>query len=734
MNEMVVNNTNNRELQESKMSPMMQAASVPVSPHTSPHQGQNTNDGALCSLLNSSVQDPSHNSLNQAHNVSALHVALDQINNQSTVQSDSRMIDNLMSTSPQITPNHSQGYSNLQISLEPQLSSQTLTSAHINHTDIKNLMQNSPQAPKQQIQPMANLQATFDQLSPQLNSASPNCASVGLLHLSPQSRRSSSPQDSVDQGHVLTNVQTTMEQHLCSQGMNATPSHTAINNIMNTSTINVNNDTPMSTLQATLQHQLSSQTVNTTQIISSETVQPSNLTLNSIGNLMQSTASPNEVHTLTSLQESLDCHLSSRRMDSVGPDHDSLASRNVALNSSIVNSPQMEAAVNQAQAMSNLQASYEHHLASQVMGAQPIMEARNSNTHSPHSIPSMESPSQGMGNQNEYSEAPTLQMSLEQLNPQVLSSSQANDTVSSPQSQVSVSKAQVLSDLQATFQHLNSQGMVPKSSPGAMMSVDSLNGPLQSSQQSSSQALCNLQASIDHLSSQVLTSTQSNHIEQYPSNERPIGDSQSMDLSRPMQIMNSHDISSNSASSRSPVMLSPSSRHSPTSIITSTGLPINSTQTNLSIHTGQPVEMNSSNIVLSTTQSLIATEISANDDAPLSLTRVDRKALGSQSNLSQFQQMAQGMSVQVESMNQYEQQQDILRPSESCERKQNTPYIIEPSQTGAAQQQSGFALRPGVVRKCEDGMPLPQELTQMSENDLIRYINPSCFDTGLSMW
>ncbi|KAF6214285.1 hypothetical protein GE061_009025 [Apolygus lucorum] len=32
-------------------------------------------------------------------------------------------------------------------------------------------------------------------------------------------------------------------------------------------------------------------------------------------------------------------------------------------------------------------------------------------------------------------------------------------------------------------------------------------------------------------------------------------------------------------------------------------------------------------------------------------------------------------------------------------------------------------------KKCEEGIPLPQELTQMSETDLLSYINPSCFDT-----
>lgn len=35
-----------------------------------------------------------------------------------------------------------------------------------------------------------------------------------------------------------------------------------------------------------------------------------------------------------------------------------------------------------------------------------------------------------------------------------------------------------------------------------------------------------------------------------------------------------------------------------------------------------------------------------------------------------------------------------------------------------------------VQKKCDEGIPLPQELTQMSEHDLLSYINPSCFDQG----
>ncbi|XP_014286964.1 nuclear factor of activated T-cells 5 isoform X2 [Halyomorpha halys] len=36
-------------------------------------------------------------------------------------------------------------------------------------------------------------------------------------------------------------------------------------------------------------------------------------------------------------------------------------------------------------------------------------------------------------------------------------------------------------------------------------------------------------------------------------------------------------------------------------------------------------------------------------------------------------------------------------------------------------------INPG-EKKCDEGIPLPQELTQMSEHDLLSYINPSCFD------
>ncbi|KAL1123976.1 hypothetical protein AAG570_001746 [Ranatra chinensis] len=48
--------------------------------------------------------------------------------------------------------------------------------------------------------------------------------------------------------------------------------------------------------------------------------------------------------------------------------------------------------------------------------------------------------------------------------------------------------------------------------------------------------------------------------------------------------------------------------------------------------------------------------------------------------------------------------------------------VVAPAQVQSSEKQP---------KKCEEGIPLPQELTQMSEHDLLSYINPSCFDQEL---
>lgn len=84
------------------------------------------------------------------------------------------------------------------------------------------------------------------------------------------------------------------------------------------------------------------------------------------------------------------------------------------------------------------------------------------------------------------------------------------------------------------------------------------------------------------------------------------------------------------------------------------------------------------------------------------------------------------------------------RQQETVERKETDQFVMPlppVSQdsvivTAALPKQPEFELKATAiqkvaqvtVKKCEEGMPLPHELTQMSENDLISYINPSCFD------
>lgn len=78
------------------------------------------------------------------------------------------------------------------------------------------------------------------------------------------------------------------------------------------------------------------------------------------------------------------------------------------------------------------------------------------------------------------------------------------------------------------------------------------------------------------------------------------------------------------------------------------------------------------------------------------------------------------------------------------ERKETEPFVMPMPPvtqdtvivTAALPKQPQFELKPMAVqklaqvtvKKCEEGIPLPHELTQMSENDLLSYINPSCFD------
>lgn len=86
-----------------------------------------------------------------------------------------------------------------------------------------------------------------------------------------------------------------------------------------------------------------------------------------------------------------------------------------------------------------------------------------------------------------------------------------------------------------------------------------------------------------------------------------------------------------------------------------------------------------------------------------------------------------------------------LPPSNTnIESKETSQFLIplttstqESVIVAALQKQEVFDMKTVVTppvqpqaKKCEEGMPLPQELTNMSEHDLLSYINPSYFDKG----
>uniref|UniRef100_A0A1B6CLS4 Nuclear factor of activated T-cells 5 n=1 Tax=Clastoptera arizonana TaxID=38151 RepID=A0A1B6CLS4_9HEMI len=65
-------------------------------------------------------------------------------------------------------------------------------------------------------------------------------------------------------------------------------------------------------------------------------------------------------------------------------------------------------------------------------------------------------------------------------------------------------------------------------------------------------------------------------------------------------------------------------------------------------------------------------------------------------------------------------------PNQTMEKKEPSQFLI-PKQEVFEIKSTAPTSQPQ-VKKCEEGMPLPQELTNMSENDLLCYINTSYFD------
>ncbi|XP_046675537.1 nuclear factor of activated T-cells 5 isoform X3 [Homalodisca vitripennis] len=734
INDMVVNTaTNMSKLQEQNMSPITQSSAISMSPQTSPHHSSaNVGDGSLCSIINSP-----QNTSGQSHVVSSIQATLEHHLNSQSANSAQANINDLIKTSQTVTAGQAQVYSNLQSSIE-QLTSQALSSSQMTHSEINSIIQSSQPTPTSQAHVMSNLQSLEQHLSP------PPVNSGQIIH--PDLNNLMQSSQSSTQEHTLANLQASLEQQMSSHNMTSQPQMNLSNLIQSASQESTREAQALSNLQASLEQHLS-QGLNSTQMIHSESIQPTNLSMGSIGKTIQtSTQSPtiSENQSLSNLQASLEHHMSSQILSSVQAAHESLTNGNISmntLNSSVPTSPQIQIAVSQAQVLSNLQASLEHHLASQVAASvQSIHETVTSSQMTTNLNSPVENSSQVAVSQGQTLSG--LQMSLEHLSPRVMTSPQPthenmsvgsislNNTMQTSPVQISVSQAQTLSDLHASLEHHLSSNVMASSQPSeTIIPVERLNNQIPTSpQQSSNQNLSSFQASIDHLSSQVLSSPQSSHSEHNLS----INDSRSMDLTSPLSLMNSQTINvvSDTSSTNSPVMiLSPNSRQSPSSVLTTPGLSMSNTPTMaLSPVNTLAMDMNPSNIVLNASHTMVSAADITMGNPPTLLSQPDVQMQTSpgvqlQTSISQFEQVASRIPDKMAAMSQYQHGQGLQGMDKEVDRKDPAGYMIQP---GTVQPHANYEIKPQPVKKCEE---LANELTQMSEHDLISYINPSCFDT-----
>lgn len=705
---------------------IIQPGTIPI---TTSQNLSSISEGTLCSLLNNSSQQAS---VNQEQTVSSIQATLDQLSNQSIETSQTNMT-SLMQSSPQVSASHAQVLSDLKASIEEQLSNQSVTpisSSELNCTDLNNLMQTDSQVPTSHAQQLANLQATLNhQLSPRTVVVNANHSN--LSNLVPHSD--------------TANLQISLEPKLSPHNLNSPQlDHSNFDNLISTSSQNTPNETQQySNIQVSLEQHLSSQSsANSTQIPHSESVQSSSPSLNDVSSVMH-TAAPTSVNdaaqALSNLQATLEHQLSSQMMRSVQPGHESLANRTLVLNSSLPTSPEVQAAVNQAQAISNLQASLEHHLSSQVIDLPQAPMVQMS--HSQSNLNLSTETSQVTANQSQTLNS--LHMSLDQLTSQVLTPTQQthssiSDNLSlttNPQIQAAVSQSQVLSNLQASLEHhLNTQVMgVTQTSPQPMMTLDNLNSSIHTSpQHSPNQAIPTLQVSLDQISSQALSSSQAHHSESVS-----LASNQTMRISSPLSLINSQTLTtSDNRSISSPELLSSPSHQSPACLLTPSGMSLNSTlsPTGLTMHNPQPMEIRTSNIVMNTSRSLSSPDLTLNDNSTLSVEPADLQIQCSQSSqfqqkgLSRFEQsnsdITQRLPVQIVTLAQYDRCQEMQCSDIKQDRKEQPSYVTSAGATTVVQTQTASAQ---AVKKVEEGI---QELAQMSEHDLIRYINPSCFDTG----
>lgn len=716
-NEMMVNGTNDlTKFRESHNS--LNMTTLPIALNGSLHATPNMNENN-CSFINNTPQNspdqsqldisvkssPDNGMCAKQENIPQVHLV------HSPTQLSSRQEQELASL--QVTLGHqlsqpissSQALQNeinnliqtqVQTSLEQQLSSPVVNPDQMSQNNLNTMLQSLPHSSNQD-QNLQDMKVSLEQqLPPQSiisNSSQMNNQQLAnLIQATEQEIR--------NEVQTLSNLQASLEHHLSTQNMAATqivqsdakqPSHLSVNN-MRTSPVQpaISKAEVYSRIQASIQHELSNQMLSSSQanhepmIVHSESVSPLNLASirmeNHLGSVAQNCTT--NVQSLTNLQASLESHMSPQMIISTQMNNDPL-NGNGGLNASIPTSPNhIQGSVSPTQALSNLQASLDN-FSTQVMNqTQSLIEATRSLSSSPNS--SIES-SQISPNQS------NIQMSLNQLSQSHVSPSQTNhssmslNNIQSPH----VSVGQVspeISSFQPTFeQQLRSE----------MMAAAHLHTP-----QTANQAI-----SMSSLPSSMI---QTGHIDCVTSNNMTqmgvpqglaLNGSVSLMTSQPQSVTNmtsqlSPDILSSTSSCQSSTsnldpneITMPQNSYSPEPLSCSVDLTPSIQEST------QIVNITSPNMMLATSQSILKSDSLINNN-PSTLTI---------------------SPMQTSSLQKTHQHGGSFKPG-------------TPNMTSVQAQQQTSAL---AVKKCEDGIPqVPNDITQMSEHDLISYINPSCFDAG----
>lgn len=731
LNSTLTNVTNDvNQLQESNISPRMQASSIPMN-LTSEHEVA-ASMRSICSVLTPPTPQSQVDCINPP-----------PLGNQSINACQSEIIH----SPPLLQKIQSHAFSNLQqMSLESHLSSQSLTnSSQLNH-ELNQLMQSQTTSNSDQC--VSNLQSALDQV---MSSSQKTHSELNTNNIIQSSTLIES-----NQCQNMQNIHASLEQKLTSETITSVQinnNNCGLNNLIQSSSATSRTDKQtLNILQVSLEHNLSNQARIPQQMdhaMSSEN--------RHLGNLSSESMGSSHCHTPLNTAQGFSSLLNSQVcQEPMGLHSQCLQQGNVSLNrmDSVM---ETNSQVNASETLSNL-ASFEHHMSSQAMPSSPqasvnqpqvfpdiqnSFEQQLANQNLPPAPPFVSSMSPNHVNstknasqaENQAQAMSDLQMSLNHLTSQVLTQHNSkhvnnsntcslNGSISSA-SQIQVAENQesrILSNLPASLGQCLTSQVMTMSQPDSVM-TDAVQTPHHN------ENLPGLQASLDNFASQNLNSVQSRHAESYTSS---LHDPTSLNLTNSVPLTSSptmNNISNSGPSNGLTILSSCTSHHTPPSSVSqpevdpgislsTSGKTLQSpmtSQQNPAVHTSPQRTIINSNVIMNTPQIVVTADLTTNTST-ITASRMDIQM----QNPHSTGQFDQGASVQETAMDQFEERSE----AKLCDSRE----FVMASQAAVIATQAQASTPQ--VKKCEEGMPVPHEITQMSENDLISYINPSCFDTG----